>query len=309
MMLILRKTARALFSIWLVVTLIFVLMRMAGDPALALFGPDEMPKAALDSFRATWGFDKPIWEQYFTYVSHVLHGDFGRSFVDYRPAVDIVFERLPRTLSLMSVSLAITLLLGIPSGILAALNHNKPLDAALTAGSTFFYAIPHFVLGVALILIFAVWLHLLPVGGSNSWQHMLMPAFTFGASGAAVFTRFVRSSMLEVLRQPYIAAAQARGIPRRTIVLRHALPNAALPVLTIAGLTIGSMVAGSIVVETMFAWPGVGRLTSTSVDLRDLAVIQVIIFLVMTTMVVTNLVVDFLYTVIDPRMRIRSGAR
>lgn len=309
MTLLLSKSLRALFSVWLIVTLIFFLMRMTGDPALALFGPDEVPPEVMDSFRATWGFDRPLLEQYFTYLGNVGRGDLGRSFIEYRPALTIVTERIPNTLLLMGASLLITLLLGVPAGMAAALRHNRPLDGAMTAASIFFYAIPNFVLGIALMLMFSVWLRVLPVGGNGSWQHILMPAFTFGASGAAVFTRFVRASMLEVLRQPYIVAAQSRGIPWVRIVLFHVLPNAALPLLTIAGLTVGSMIAGSVVVETMFAWPGVGRLTATSVGLRDMAVIQVIVLIIMAVMVVTNLLVDFLYTAADPRIRVRLHRR
>jgi peptide/nickel transport system permease protein len=307
MTLALRKTGRAIFSVWLLVTIIFVLMRMAGDPAMELLGPDETSKEVLESFRSMWGIDRPIWEQYFNYVGHVMQGDFGRSFVEYRPAFDIVVERLPKTLLLMSSSLGVALLIGIPFGIIGALHHNRPMDTVVTTTSMALHATPHFILGIALILIFVVWLRLLPVGGSGTWQQLLMPTFTFGASGAAIFSRFIRSAMLETMRQPYVTAAQARGIPWSRIVLFHVVPNAALPVLTIAGLMLGSMVGGSIVVETMFAWPGVGRLTVTSVGLRDLAVIQVIVFFVMGAMVTTNLAVDFLYTIVDPRIRIRSG--
>lgn len=307
MTLALRKIGRAIFSVWFLVTMIFILMRMAGDPAMELLGPDETSKEVLDSFRAMWGIDRPIWEQYVNYIGHALQGDFGRSFVEYRPAFDIVLERLPKTLLLMSCSLGVSLLIGVPFGILGALHHNRKIDTVVTTTSMVLHAIPHFILGVALILIFVVWLRLLPVGGSGSWQQLVMPAFTFGASGAAIFSRFIRSAMLEALRQPYVTAAQARGIPWSRIILFHVVPNAALPTLTIAGLMLGSMVGGSIVVETMFAWPGVGRLTATSVGLRDLAVIQVIVFFVMGAMVTTNLTVDLLYTIVDPRIRIRSG--
>jgi len=304
---VVRKVLRALLSVWFVVTVIFVVMRLSGDPALEIFGPEELPEEVMASFRATWGIDKPIWEQYLTYVGNVLQGDFGRSFVEYRSASEIVMERLPKTLALMAASLAITLLIGIPAGIAAALFHNGRLDRVLTVGGMVFYATPNFVLGIALILVFSVWLGVLPVASSEAWESILLPAFTFGASGAAVFLRFVRAAMLDALRQPYVLAARARGLPWRRVVLGHVLPNAALPILTIAGLTVGAMVAGSIVVETMFAWPGIGRLTTTAVGFRDLAVIQVIVFLVMAAMVITNLVVDVLYVVVDPRIRIAKA--
>lgn len=303
-----RKVARVLLSVWLIVTCIFVLMRMAGDPALEILGPDEFPPDILASFRASWGIDQPLWQQYLTYLSNAVEGDFGRSFLDQRSALTVVMERLPQTLTLMSTSLAIMLLIGIPAGIYAALRHNRAADTAVSAAAIVFYAVPNFVLGVLLILVFAVDLRWLPVGGSGDWRHLILPAVTFGASGAALFARFVRSSMLDALRQPYIVAAKARGLPWRTVVLRHALPNAALPVLTILGLTVGGLVAGSIVVETVFAWPGVGRLTAMAVSFRDLAVIQVIVMLVMIAMVTTNLVVDLLYAWCDPRIRLYGRA-
>ena len=304
----LKKLLRALVSVFAIVTAIFLLMRLAGDPTLEILGPDDFPPAVLEDFRARWGLDQSLWQQYLSYLGNAATGDFGRSFLDQRPAFQIVLDRLPNTLLLMALSLAITLLIGIPAGIVAALRHNQFADAAVLAGAMVFQATPNFVLGVVLIFVFSVWLRLLPASGAGDWHHLILPAVTFGASNAAVFARFVRAALLDVLRQPYMLAATARGLPARVLLFRHALPNAALPILTILGFFVGGLIAGSIVVETVFAWPGVGRLTATAVGFRDLAVIQVIAMLVMAAMVTTNLVVDLLYAVLDPRIRLERGA-
>ena len=303
------KSLRAVFSIAFIVTAVFLLMRLVGDPALAILGPDDFPPEILAEFRALWGLDQPLWQQYVEYVRHAVSGEFGRSFVDNRPALAIVLERLPSTLALMGAALAITLLIGVPAGIVSALRQNRLSDMALSGAAIVFQATPNFVLGVALILVFAVWLRLLPAAGAETWQHGVLPAVTFGASNAAIFARFVRATLLDVLRQPYMLAASARGLSPTILLLRHALPNAGLPLLTVLGFSLGGMVAGSIIVETIFAWPGVGRLTATSVAFRDLAVIQVIALLTMTAMVTTNLAVDLLYAVLDPRIRLSRTAR
>lgn len=305
---ILRRALRVTLSVWLVLTGLFFLMRMAGDPVLAILGPDEFSQEVLDIFRANLGIDKPVIEQYFSYISGIFHGDFGRSFLERRPALDIVLMRLPKTIWLMLASLSITLVIGILAGILAALRHNQTTDTVVSLFATVFYAVPNFVLGIVLTLVFAVKLNWLPVGGSNSLESVILPALTFGASGAAIFARFARSAMLESLRQPYITAAKARGLSWRRIVFAHALPNAALPLLTLLGFAVAGLVSGSVVVETIFAWPGVGRLLSYSVGSRDLPVVQVVVVFAMAVMVFTNMAIDLLYSIADPRIRFQKGA-
>lgn len=305
----LRKLLRAAFSILFVFTGIFLLMRMAGDPALAILGPDDFPPAVLEGFRASYGLDNPLHAQFSTYVGNVLSGDFGSSFLDQRPALNIVMERLPATLALMGVSLVIALVLGVPAGVLAAIRRDRPVDVAFSGAAIVFQATPNFVLGIALLLVFSVWLRVLPAAGAETWAHLALPAITFGASNAAIYARFCRGALLDVLGQPYIAAARARGLSNRVVLWRHALPCAALPLLTVLGFSIGGMIAGSIIVETIFAWPGIGRLTANAVAFRDLAVIQVIAVFSMTAMVMTNLAVDMLYGVLDPRVRVRGRVR
>ncbi len=213
----------------------------------------------------------------------------------------------PRTLELGLVSFAVSLLIGIPLGVLAALNRNTALDRFTMGFAVFGYSIPNFFLGIVLILTFAMWLRLLPSSGSGSPLHMIMPVITLGTASAGSLARFARSSMLEVLNKSYMRAATAKGVPRLRRIAWHAIPNAAIPIVTIIGFRLGDLIAGSVVTETVFAWPGVGRLLVTSVASRDLAIVQTILIVVALTMVFANLFVDFLYGWIDPRVRISSS--
>lgn len=298
-----RKSARALLCVWLVVTLTFVILRASGDPVLSVVNPENFTHDALEAYRARLGLDAPILEQYLRYLREVFSGDFGQSFLYGEDAWSIVLDRVPMTLQLMLPGLLLMLALGLPVGIAAAMSRNSGLDRGLMAGSVVFFSLPNFFLGVLLIFLFAVELRWLPSGGSQSWQHGILPVFTIGASGAAIFARFTRSAMLEALSQPYILAARARGLSYGTIVWRHAFPNTTLALVTVLGFSVGGLIAGAVIVETIFAWPGLGRLTKHAVEVRDLPVIQVIVFLVTLTMVGANLMVDLLYAWLDPRIR------
>jgi peptide/nickel transport system permease protein len=304
---LLRKIGRALITLWLVVTLTFVILRVTGDPALAIL-PVDSPPEVLAHFRSAWGLDRPILEQYLLYFRNIADGNLGISFIDNRDAVTVVFEKVPKTLLLGMPSLALMLAIGIPAGIAAALRRNGPLDRAIMTFAILAHSVPSFVLGILLIGIFAVKLRLLPTSGSETWGHLVLPMLTLGASGAAVIARFVRSSMLEILRQPYIRTAVAKGVPWRRTVRGHALPNAAIPIVTVIGFLVGGLVAGSVIVESVFAWPGVGRLLVTSVANRDLAVVQTILLLIAATMVTANLAIDMLYLWLDPRLRDARGS-
>ncbi|MCX7371794.1 MAG: ABC transporter permease, partial [Alphaproteobacteria bacterium] len=238
--------------------------------------------------------------------SAVLSGDLGRSMRDGRDAIVLVTERIPATLALTLPALALKLAIGIPAGIYAALHRNSLADRMVMVLAVAGFTIPSFVLGLLLVLVFAVQLGWLPSGGQESWRHAILPVITLGIGGAAVLARFTRSAMLEVLGQPYIRTASAKGVAWRDVVSRHALPNAAIPTVTIIGFMVGSLLAGAVVVESVFSWPGVGRLLVTAVANRDLAVVQCILLLVAATMITANLVVDLLYGLLDPRLR---GAR
>ncbi len=303
------RFGRAALTIVLVVTFAFVVLRMSGDPAMTIMSPDA-PAAAIAAFRAAWGLDQPIWSQYLHYFGAIVHGDLGQSMRDGRPAIALVTERIPATLALTLPALAIKIGLGIPAGIYAALHRNTPIDRAVMAGSVAGFTVPSFVLGLVLVLVFAVQLGWLPSGGQEAgWRSAVLPVITLGLGGAGILARFTRSAMLEVLGQPYIRAASAKGVPWNLVVRRHALPNAAIPTVTIVGFMTGSLIAGAVVVESVFSWPGVGRLMVVAVANRDLAVVQCILLLVATTMVSANLIVDLLYGVLDPRLRSPQAAR
>lgn len=303
---LLTRVFRALLTIALVVTFAFVVLRLSGDPALLILGP-EVPPEAVAAFRASWGLDQPLWIQYFDYFGAILRGDLGNSMRDGRPALELVAERIPATLALTLPALALKLALGIPAGIQAALHRNTSFDRAVMVVAVLGFAMPSFVLALVLVLIFAVNLGWLPSGGRDTVWHAVLPIVTLGLGGAAALARFTRSAMLEVLGQPYIRTASSKGLAWASVVRGHALPNAAIPTVTLIGFLVGSLIAGAVVVESVFSWPGVGRLLVTAVANRDLAVVQCILLLVAATMVTSNLIVDFLYGVLDPRLR--DGAR
>ena len=300
------RLARAALTIAMVVTFAFIVLRLSGDPAQIIMGADAPPEA-VDAFRTAWGLDEPIWVQYFSYFWAILQGDLGRSMRDGRDAIVLVTERIPATLALTLPALAIKICLGIPAGIYAALHRNSLADRVVMIIAVAGFTVPSFVLGLLLVLLFAVQLGWLPSGGQESWRHGILPVITLGLGGAAVLARFTRSAMLEVLGQPFIRTASAKGVPWRAVVTGHALPNAAIPTVTIIGFMVGTLIAGAVVVESVFSWPGVGRLLVVAVANRDLAVVQCILLLVAITMVCANLIVDLLYGLLDPRLRAAPG--
>lgn len=296
------RLARAALTIALVVSFAFVVLRLSGDPALTIMSP-EAPPEAIAAFRRAWGLDQPIWVQYLRYFGAILQGELGQSMRDGRPALTIVLERIPATLLLTIPALLLKVGIGVPAGIYAALHRNSLTDRLVMALSVAGFTVPSFVLGLVLVLIFAVNLGWLPSGGQDSWRSLVLPVITMSLGGAGVLARFTRSAMLEVLGQPYIRTASAKGVPWAAVVRGHALPNAAVPVVTIVGFMVGSLIAGAVVVESVFSWPGVGRLMVVAVANRDLAVVQCILLLVASTMVASNLIVDLFYGVLDPRLR------
>ena len=303
---LLLRFGRAALTVGLVVTFAFVVLRLSGDPALLIMSIDAPPEA-ITAFRKAWGLDDPIWLQYLRYFSAIAQGELGQSMRDGRPAIQLVAERIPATLALTLPALALKLGIGIPAGIYAALHRDSLMDRVVMVTAVAGFTVPSFVLGLVLVLVFSVQLGWLPSGGQDSWRHAILPVATLGIGGAAILARFTRSAMLEVLGQSYIRTASAKGVPWAAVVRGHALPNAAIPTVTIVGFMVGSLIAGAVVVESVFSWPGVGRLLVVAVANRDLAVVQCILLLVAITMVTSNLIVDLLYGVLDPRLR--SGAR
>ena len=299
---LLQKLFRAVLTICIIVTFVFVALRMSGDAALQIYGAD-VDTEVLQALRESWGLDKPIWKQYLIYIGNIFQGDLGKSYLDGRDAIEVVMERVPKTLSLMWITAIVTFLIGIPAGIYSALHHNTAIDRSTMTLAVMGLSVPNFFLGVLLILLFSVTLRLLPSAGSETWQHYIMPVITMATAEASIFARFMRSSMLEVLSQPYIRTAMAKGVPWRKVVREHALPNAAIPTVTVAGFFVGSLIVGGVITENVFAWPGVGRLLVDSVANRDLAVVQVAILLIAISMVTANLIVDISYGWLDPRVR------
>jgi len=301
------RALRALVTIIAVVTFAFAVLNLSGDPALLILSP-EAPPEAVEAFQRAWGLDRPLWEQYARYFVNVAEGNLGLSMRDGRPAVDIVWERVPATLALTIPAFCLKVMLGVPAGIFAALKRNTFADRATMVASVAGYTMPSFVLGLVLTIVFAVQLGWLPSGGNDSVRHMILPVVTLGLGGAAIIARFTRSAMIEVLGQPYIRAAQAKGLSWRRVVTGHALPNAAIPTVTIVGFMLGTLIAGAVVVESVFSWPGIGRLLVVSVANRDLAVVQTILLFIATCMVMANLAVDLAYGWIDPRVRTHAAA-
>jgi peptide/nickel transport system permease protein len=299
------RIGRAALTIVLVVTFAFVVLRLSGDPALMIMGP-EAPLEVIAAFRKAWGLDDPIWMQYFDYFGAIAKGELGRSMRDGRPAIELVVERIPATLILTLPAMALKVGIGIPAGIYAALHRGSLIDRAVMMAAVAGFTVPSFVLALLLVLVFSVQLGWLPSGGQESWRHAILPVITLGIGGAAVLARFTRSAMLEVLGQPYIRTASAKGLSWRAVVIGHALPNAAIPTVTIVGFMVGTLIAGAVVVESVFSWPGVGRLLVVAVANRDLAIVQCILLLVAITMVTSNLVVDFLFGFLDPRLRTKA---
>lgn len=295
------RILRALLTVAICVSAVFLALRLAGDPADIMLSI-ETPPDVRAHYRELWGLDRPLAEQYLRYLASVVRGDFGLSFADDRPAFAAVLDALPKTFLLGACALMLALLIGMPLGVLAALRHNSAVDRLAMAVAVLGYAIPIFFLGILLILLFALKLRVLPSAGSETLWHLILPVVTLALPLAGRLARFARTATLEVLGKSFIRAARARGVMPLAVILRHALPNAAVPLLMFIGIEIGHILAGSAVVETIFAWPGIGRLLVDSVTTRDLAVVQAVILTVTVVMVAANLLVDILHILLDPRL-------
>jgi peptide/nickel transport system permease protein len=298
----LQRLARALLTILIVVAFAFVALRLSSDPALVVLGPDAPPEA-IAAFRKAWGLDAPLWQQFLLYIAGLLRGDFGRSLLNGAQVLPLVMGRVPATLEIMLPALILSIGIGVTAGAFAALKRDTAVDRAVMLAAVSGFTVPSFVLGLLLVLVFAVHLGLLPSSGNDGWRSAVLPVITLSFGWAAILARFTRSAMVEVLGQPYIRAASAKGLLWREVIRRHALPNAAIPIVTMIGFMVGGLLAGAVVIESVFSWPGLGRLMVSSVGARDVAVVQCILLLVSTAMVLSNLTVDLLYGVLDPRLR------
>jgi ABC-type dipeptide/oligopeptide/nickel transport system permease component len=289
--------------LWLVVSVVFLLIHMVpGDPIEAMLG-ESSASADVQAARHAYGLDLPVGQQYLRYWNGVLHGRLGQSIRLNQDVGRVIWERYPYTLRLTISALVVALLLSIPAGVRSAKRRDRWDDRVLSVVSLFGLSFPNFALGPILILFFAIKLGLLPVSGSGTWEHLVLPSITLGGALAAILTRMVRTAMLEELGQDYIRTARAKGLSERTVVYKHALRNAMIPVLTVVGLQFGSLLAGAIVTETIFSWPGIGRLTITAISNRDYFLVQGCILAIGLTYIAVNLLTDVLYAVVNPRIR------
>ena len=286
-----------------VVSLTFLLIHaVPGDPVEVMLG-ESASNADRMELRAGLGLDKPIYAQFGIYLSKLVQGDFGISIHSRKPSVDMLLERLPATFKLAAFALLFAIFIGLPLGIIAAINAKKWPDTIANLLSLTISAMPHFWMGPMLMMVFALWLGILPVSGMENATSIILPALTLGFGLAAILTRMTRASMLEVLHEDYIRTAYAKGLPQRTVILRHALRAALLPVITVLGLQLGSLLAGAVITETVFSWNGIGRLLVESIEKRDYLVTQACVLVVALVYVIVNFVTDVIYTQIDPRVR------
>ncbi len=307
---ILTRLLLALPVVWLVVSIVFMLIHLVpGDPILQMLGEGATP-TDISALRHQYGLDLPLHTQYLHYWAGVLHGDLGSSIRLHATVSSLIAVRYPYTLALTLTALVLALAMALPAGILAAVRRGRWLDQVLSVVSLFGLSVPGIALGPVLILVFSIGLGWLPVSGANSggtssidWRYLILPSIAMGASLAAILTRMVRTAMLEELGQDYIRTARAKGLTETAVVCRHALPNALVPIVTVVGLQFGALLAGAIVTETIFSWPGLGRLVVSAISNRDYALVQGCLLSIGLTYVLVNLLTDVIYRWINPRMR------
>jgi peptide/nickel transport system permease protein len=298
-----RRTGYSLLSLFLLSLMIFLLVRLSGDPASLFVEPGASPDD-IEAVRRRFGLDSPLWEQYGQFIASVATGDLGQSFYYRTPVLELYFQRLPNSLLLAGVAMAFSLLIGIPSGIIAAVRVGRFWDSAGKIFALLGLSLPSFWVGLVLILVFTVWLGWLPSSGSGTALHVLMPAFALGWYFAAAHMRLTRSSMLEVLGSEYVKLARLKGLPEALVIGKHAFKNALIPVITLAGINLVVMINVAVVVEVVFAWPGIGRLLYEGITFRDFPVVQGVVVIGGAMIVLVNLAVDVVYAVIDPRIRL-----
>jgi len=300
---VLRRVWQSAVTLIGVSILVFLILRVIpGDPAKMLL-PEGAPESAVEALNRHLGLREPLWVQYGIFLRSVVRGDFGQSFQYRSPALRVVVERVPATIQLALCAMALTVLVGVSIGIVAAVRQGTAYDYAGTVLAVLGQSLPNFWLGIMLMLLFGVTLRWLPTSGFHGWPSLVLPSVTLAAFPTALVARLTRSSLLEILGQEYIRTGRAKGLGEPRVVLRHALKNATIPLLTVLGLQIGTLLGGAVITESIFAWPGMGKLVVDAIFFRDFPVVQTILILSATIFVVINLLVDLLYTVIDPRIR------
>lgn len=302
---LLRRLGQALISIIGVMTLIFFLQRLTGDPVLLLVS-EGASREAIEAMRVQLGFDRPVMVQFTDYLSGLMQLDFGRSLVQNVPVADIIASRLPHTIRLAFAALALAVGVGVPLGVFMAMRRDHPLSRIGMGFVLAGQSLPTFWSGILLILIFAVVLGWLPASGARQASSVILPAVCLSLLSMATFARVARTAVLDELSKPYVRAARAKGLSLTRVVLRHVLRNGAIPVISIAALEIANLLSGAVIVETVFAWPGLGQLTMQSIAARDFPIVQAIVLLGAFVSILLNLLADLLYSAVDPRIRLEG---
>ncbi|HEX9017138.1 MAG TPA: ABC transporter permease, partial [Chloroflexota bacterium] len=296
---LIRRLIRAVVVLWGISTIVFVVMRLSGDPVTLLLPPDAT-QADHDRISHQLGLDQPLWTQYAIFLANVTHLDFGDSIHMRQPAFQVAMERLPATLELAAAAFVLAVVIAIPIGVFSAMKPYGAFDNVAMLFALIGQSAPTFFIGIMLILIMSLRVGWFPTGGRSDFSSVVLPAITLGAYAMASIARLTRSSMLEVIRRDYIRTARAKGLTEMVIVARHALRNAAIPVVTIMGIQLGALLGGSVVTETVFSWPGIGRLAIQSIFNRDYSVVQATVFMTACWFVAINLAVDMIYGFLDP---------
>lgn len=299
------RLVQALLTLWVVTVIVFLSARLTGSPEYLMLTPDSRPEA-FAAFRQTYGLDEPLYRQYLIWLGHVVRGDLGTGIRFAVPVSDLILRRLASSAPLAAIAVLMALVLAIPLGVLAATRRGQAWDKLATAFAVGGQSIPSFWLAMVLVLVFSVNLGLLPSTGAASWTSYILPGFTIGYFITAGAMRLVRSSMLEALDTEYVKFARAKGVPNRVVIWKHALRNALIPVVTFVGYMFGAVIAASITVETVFNWPGIGSLVYDGIINRDFPIVQGVVLVWSSIMIATNMLVDVLYAVIDPRIRVRA---
>ena len=300
---LIRRLLRAVIVLWGVTLISFGVLFLKGDPSDAMAGAD-WSKQDRENFRQAMGFDRPWHIQYLDFLSKAVRGDFGNSLSQHQPTFQLVMSRMPATLELAGAALLVAIGIGLPLGILSATQRNGLGDHLAMGLALLAQAMPVFWLGILLILIFGITIPILPVAGRGGIENLILPAVALGAHSLARNARLVRSSLLEVLGQDYVRTARAKGLAERAVVIRHGLRNALIPVVTLIALDLGFLLGGSVITETIFAWPGVGRLIVAAIHARDVPLVQTAVTVLAVIFVLLNLLVDLIYTRLDPRIRV-----
>jgi peptide/nickel transport system permease protein len=305
---IIRRLLQTLVVVFGVSIVAFGMLFLTGDPTEVILGDaaDRMTVAQIQEFRIQRGFDRPWYVQYFSFVGNALQGDFGYSFIRHKPAYEVIAERLPATIQLASFAFVLSLIVSIPLGVLAATRAHKPADYIVSVLALVGQSIPSFWLGILLILLFGVYLRWLPISGSGTWQHLILPGITLAAFPIARNMRLTRSSMLDFMQRDFVRTARAKGISEQRVIYRHVLRNALLPIVTAIGLEIGFLLGGSVIIETIFGWPGVGREIIAAIGSKDFYVVQAGVIMLALIFAGVNLMIDLVYVWVDPRIRFGS---